>query len=160
MSWNWPRVYSASDGPWNGCSTTNNMPVSLASLFLKPLLSTCSGKGETIRKGDECPKCHGNKTIKTPERLKIVVPAGSRDGVSLDFRGQAHQEPGLTTGDIVITLSAKPHPVYQVRQVTKCGKDPNLNSLGSRCRPYNNTKNISGGRFVWVRVALEALGWP
>jgi DnaJ family protein A protein 2 len=84
--------------------------------FINSFLSSCSGKGETIRAGDACKKCHGNKTIKTPERLKIVVPAGSRDGVSMQFRGQAHQEPGLTTGDIIITLTAKTHPVFQVRQ--------------------------------------------
>eukprot|EP01127_Copromyxa_protea_P013553 TRINITY_DN3669_c0_g1_i1.p1 TRINITY_DN3669_c0_g1~~TRINITY_DN3669_c0_g1_i1.p1 ORF type:complete len:445 (+),score=103.35 TRINITY_DN3669_c0_g1_i1:869-2203(+) len=75
---------------------------------------SCSGKGETIRAGDACKKCNGNKTVKVPERLKIVVPAGAKDGMTLQFKGQAHQEPGLTTGDVVIGVSAKQHPTFKV----------------------------------------------
>lgn len=75
---------------------------------------SCNGKGETIKAGDACKRCNGNKTVKMPERLKITIPAGARDGMNLFFRGQAHQEPGLDTGDIIISVHAKSHPVYQV----------------------------------------------
>eukprot|EP01126_Amoeba_proteus_P002613 TRINITY_DN1081_c0_g1_i2.p1 TRINITY_DN1081_c0_g1~~TRINITY_DN1081_c0_g1_i2.p1 ORF type:complete len:312 (+),score=37.14 TRINITY_DN1081_c0_g1_i2:186-1121(+) len=75
---------------------------------------SCSGAGETIPSGDACKKCKGKKMVKQPKVLTINVQAGTRDGQQLVFRKEAHQNPKIPSGDVVIEVKVKPHPVFQV----------------------------------------------
>jgi len=47
--------------------------------------------------------------------LKIKIPPGSSDGEVISLSGEAHQEPGLSTGDVVIRISMTPHSLFKRR---------------------------------------------
>jgi DnaJ family protein A protein 2 len=43
-----------------------------------------------------------------------------RDGHQIVFRGEADEYPGMDTGDVIITVHAKPHPRFQRRGDNLC----------------------------------------
>jgi len=80
---------------------------------------SCKGAGESIPKDQICGTCSGKKTIKSPKKLDIEINTGINNDESIVFHQEAHQEPGLTPGDIIITVQVDPHPVFK-------RKGPNL----------------------------------
>jgi DnaJ homolog subfamily A member 2 len=51
--------------------------------------------------------------VKKPKRLNIVIDPGMRPGETIVFSGDAHEEPGAQTGDVVIRLRQKPHKTFK-----------------------------------------------
>lgn len=75
---------------------------------------TCHGRGDVA--SEECPKCTGKGIVSSKETLKIKIPAGIPDGVTLRFnkKGSAGKR-GAGYGDLFITIEVKPHPVLERR---------------------------------------------
>ena len=67
----------------------------------------CKGKGEIIKPGMECNKCHGEKTLKESKILEVDVRPGMLPGESITFFGEADEEYGKETGDVVVVLTEK-----------------------------------------------------
>lgn len=44
--------------------------------------------------------------------LEVHIEKGMRDGQKITFRGEGDQEPDIETGDIIIILEEKEHPVF------------------------------------------------
>jgi len=74
---------------------------------------SCKGQGETIPKEDICKTCNGKKTTRSPKKLEVNIRAGSNNNESIVFKREAHQEPGLTSGDVVIDVVIEPHPTFK-----------------------------------------------
>lgn len=73
---------------------------------------TCRGEGKIIK--DKCGDCHGSGHVRKKRTLKLKIPAGVQDGVSLVKRGEG--EPGLRgglSGDLYITVTVKPHKLFK-----------------------------------------------
>lgn len=77
--------------------------------------SECNGTGSKIPEKDRCKRCKGEKTLKEAKMLEVHVEKGMHSGQKIFFRGEADEEPGVETGDVVIVLQQKNHEVFQRR---------------------------------------------
>ncbi|KAF9970569.1 hypothetical protein BGZ73_006710 [Actinomortierella ambigua] len=75
--------------------------------------TTCHGEGQTIREKDRCKKCKGNKVVNEKKVLEIFIEKGMRNGEKIPMKGEADQEPGVETGDVILVLQQKPHPLFE-----------------------------------------------
>lgn len=72
----------------------------------------CHGEGKIIK--DKCQSCSGTGRVRRKRTLKVRIPAGVQDGISLVKRGEG--EPGMRggpAGDLYITVSVKPHKLFK-----------------------------------------------
>lgn len=72
----------------------------------------CRGEGKIIT--DPCPECKGMGKVRKTFKKKINIPAGIDDGQIITSRGDG--EPGTRggpPGDLFITVSVKPHPIFR-----------------------------------------------
>jgi len=74
---------------------------------------SCKGEGETIPKDQVCKSCHGKKVVRSPKTLDINVRPGVSNHDTIVFRREAHQEPGIPSGDVIIEVNIEPHPVFK-----------------------------------------------
>jgi DnaJ-class molecular chaperone len=74
---------------------------------------SCGGQGETIPKDDICKTCNGKKTIRMPKKLEINIKAGTDKNEAVLFKREAHQEPGLLSGDVIIEIVIEPHSTFK-----------------------------------------------
>jgi len=70
----------------------------------------CRGKGEIINEKDRCKTCKGEKVIKKPQVLEVVIEKGMKPGSKVTFREAADQAPDCESGDVIVTLLEKPDP--------------------------------------------------
>ena len=73
---------------------------------------TCHGEGKIIK--DRCQTCGGTGRVRRKRSLKLRIPAGIQDGVSLVKRGEG--EPGMRGGPagyLYITVTVKPHRLFK-----------------------------------------------
>ncbi len=71
----------------------------------------CGGTGKVIR--EKCPDCRGTGYITRRKRLKVTIPAGIDDGMSV--RKAGFGEPGLNggeRGDLLVEAVVSKHPVF------------------------------------------------
>ncbi|KAG9301436.1 hypothetical protein G9A89_018108 [Geosiphon pyriformis] len=77
------------------------------------LCQNCNGEGEVIREKDRCKKCKGTKVISEKKYLDIFIEKGMQNGQKIIMAGEADQEPGVETGDVILHLQQKPHDVFE-----------------------------------------------
>ncbi len=73
---------------------------------------TCGGEGKIIK--DKCSSCNGTGRVRRKRNIKLRIPAGIQDGVSMVKRGEG--EPGMRggpAGDLYITVTVKPHKLFR-----------------------------------------------
>lgn len=78
----------------------------------------CRGSGEVFREKDRCKKCKGQGVEEEMKILEIYVPRGSKSDDKIVLEGEADEQPGYETGDIVFVLEEKVHDVF-----TRTGTD-------------------------------------
>ena len=73
---------------------------------------TCGGKGKLIK--EPCTVCKGKGKVRRNKTLKVQVPAGIDHGQSFRLRGEGNSGTnGGPSGDVIVTVSVKPHPLFQ-----------------------------------------------
>jgi DnaJ family protein A protein 2 len=72
----------------------------------------CNGSGKHIAPKDRCKKCKGQKVVEEKKPLNFWVERGMDDGHNIVLKGEADQEPGKETGDVVFIVDETPHPVF------------------------------------------------
>lgn len=73
---------------------------------------TCHGEGKIVK--EKCTNCSGTGRVRRKRNVKVRIPAGIQDGVSMVKRGEG--EPGMRggpAGDLYITVSVKPHKLFK-----------------------------------------------
>ena len=75
----------------------------------------CGGSGKQIPAKDRCKKCKGTKLTEEKKQLEFWVEKGMMDGEHIVLKGEADQEPGKETGDVIFVLDEQPHPVFDRR---------------------------------------------
>ena len=73
---------------------------------------TCRGEGKIVK--DKCTTCNGVGRVRKKRTLKLRIPAGIQDGMTLIKRGEG--EPGQRggpAGDLLITVTVKPHKLFK-----------------------------------------------
>jgi molecular chaperone DnaJ len=74
----------------------------------------CGGAGRVVK--EACPDCRGQGYKQVTKKLKVNIPAGIGDGMSLRLTGEGR--PGTNggpAGDLYVVLKVKEHPVFQRR---------------------------------------------
>jgi molecular chaperone DnaJ len=72
---------------------------------------TCRGQGEIIDK--PCSVCSGSGKVRKIEKLKLEIPAGVEDGMTLQLRGEGEPFENGSAGDLLIRVHVKPHPRFE-----------------------------------------------
>ena len=81
------------------------------------ICSTCHGTGRIIK--NPCPTCDGKGFVRKKFTVSVKVPAGINDGQTISVSGQGSAGTnGGPNGDIYVTISIKPHPIF-----TRTGSD-------------------------------------
>lgn len=73
----------------------------------------CEGEGEIIPPSGRCRDCGGHKVVEAKTTLKVAIEKGMKAGSKVVFRGEAHQQPGIEPGDVVVILDCAEHSVYK-----------------------------------------------
>ena len=72
---------------------------------------TCNGKGQVIDK--PCNNCLGSGKIEQNKKLKINIPAGVEDGMTLQLTGEGEYSEQGPPGDLLIRLHILPHNLFE-----------------------------------------------
>lgn len=73
----------------------------------------CNGEGQVIKEKDRCGTCVGKKVVKEKSVLEVNVEPGTPAGFQIVYDGQADQAPGMKPGDIIVTVTEKPHALFK-----------------------------------------------
>ncbi|KAG0370301.1 DnaJ sub A member 2 [Gamsiella multidivaricata] len=73
----------------------------------------CNGDGEAIRDKDRCKQCKGAKVVNEKKAMEIFIEKGMRHGEEIIIRGAADEQPSIESGDVVLVLQQRPHPVFE-----------------------------------------------
>lgn len=80
--------------------------------------NSCKATGEVFREKDRCRKCKGACVVEEKKVLEIYIPRGSLEGDRIVLEGEADEQPGYETGNIVFILEEKEHEFF-----TRSGAD-------------------------------------
>lgn len=72
---------------------------------------TCQGQGEIIDK--PCTVCNGSGRFKKNKKLKLEIPAGVEDGMTLQLQGEGEPSENGIAGDLLIRVHVRPHPIFE-----------------------------------------------
>lgn len=97
------------------CNTCGGAGAVLSSAGFFQMRSTCpqcGGTGEVI--SDPCSTCRGAGRVVKPREIKIKIPAGIEDGITLRVAGEGESgDPGAENGDLLCDVRIKPHPMFK-----------------------------------------------
>jgi molecular chaperone DnaJ len=72
---------------------------------------TCHGEGEVIER--PCGTCNGSGNIRTTKKLRLEIPRGVEDGMTLQLHGEGEPTESGVPGDLLIRTHVRPHPAFQ-----------------------------------------------
>jgi molecular chaperone DnaJ len=72
---------------------------------------TCRGQGEIIDK--PCNICDGSGKVRKSKKMKLEIPPGVEDGVTLQMRGEGEPSETGSPGDLLIRIHVKPHQLFE-----------------------------------------------
>ena len=71
----------------------------------------CHGRGYLI--DTPCKECRGRGTVEKTRKIRIMVPAGAEDGLTLRLRGEGNAgEAGVPPGDLYVVVNVAPHRLF------------------------------------------------
>ncbi len=71
----------------------------------------CRGTGRIIK--SPCRSCSGTGSVRKRQRVKVTIPAGIDDGMTLSVRGQGNAgKNGGPRGDLLVSVSIRPDPRF------------------------------------------------
>lgn len=92
--------------------------VDMYNRFSQVVCGDCSGTGALLHTKDRCKKCKGKTLVEEKKPLEFWIERGMEEGDRIVLKGEADQEPGKETGDVIFVLAEKEHPVF-----TRVGTD-------------------------------------
>lgn len=105
-------VTCATCGGTGQIRTTQRTP--LGSFTSATTCSTCGGTGQTIP--TPCPDCGGSGQIRHQRKITVAIPAGIDNDQTISIRGEGNAGTrGGPAGDLYITISVKPHALFERR---------------------------------------------
>lgn len=71
----------------------------------------CNGSGKIIK--DPCRECRGTGKVRKNSVIEVDIPAGIDNGQTIQISGKGEPgERGGMTGDLLVTVRVKPHPLF------------------------------------------------
>lgn len=75
--------------------------------------SRCGGTGRYVPIKDRCKACDGQGVVNKKKVLEVHIDKGMSDGQKITFTGEADEEPGKETGDVVMVIDEVQHETFQ-----------------------------------------------
>lgn len=76
---------------------------------------SCHGQGKIVK--EPCTTCHGQGKVRVQKKVTISIPAGIDHGQTLRVSGKGETgDVGAPPGDLLVTISVKPHEVFERRE--------------------------------------------
>ena len=72
---------------------------------------TCQGQGEIIDK--PCNTCGGSGNVKKNKKIRLEIPPGVEDGMTLQLRGEGQPSENGPPGDLLVRIHVKPHALFE-----------------------------------------------
>jgi len=73
---------------------------------------TCRGSGSKIT--ESCTECNGRGTKTKNEIIKVTIPAGIPDGITMRLAGKGMPSHyGADNGDLLLSIIISPHPIFK-----------------------------------------------
>jgi molecular chaperone DnaJ len=72
---------------------------------------TCNGQGELIER--PCGSCNGSGSVRTTKKLRLEIPRGVEDGMTLQLQGEGEPTENGSPGDLLIRTHIRPHPEFE-----------------------------------------------
>lgn len=96
----------------HACGGTGRIAVQQGLFNANRRCGYCKGRGKFIRQ--VCEACGGNGVVERMAKLKLRIPAGATDGLTLRYSGEGELgQLGVPAGDLLIVLRVKPHPIFR-----------------------------------------------
>lgn len=73
----------------------------------------CHGQGSVYREKDKCKKCKGVGTVDEKKVLEVYIPRGASEGDKIVLEGEADEQPGYETGNIIFVVDEKEHAAFE-----------------------------------------------
>jgi len=152
------------------CNGTGRVVMRQQSLFgmmqTEAVCPDCHGTGKIIK--EKCPDCKGTGFISSRTKIKVAIPAGIDNGMSVRIRDKG--EPGMNggpRGDLMVEVRVLSSPVFQREDVNLFSVVPisfTLAALGGKMR----IKTVDGeveyevkaGTQTNTRIRLKGKGVP
>ncbi len=94
------------------CGGSGQMYQSRGFFSMSTPCSICHGNGQII--SERCKECQGAGRIKSKQKVKIKIPAGIDDGMTLKMSGYGDAgEAGGIPGDLYVEVRVKPHEFFE-----------------------------------------------
>jgi molecular chaperone DnaJ len=127
---------------------------------------TCHGEGEIIER--PCGTCNGSGNIRTTKKLRLEIPRGVEDGMTLQLPGEGEPTENGMPGDLLIRTHVKQHPEFQRLEDGHLLTNQNLSftdlALGTEIRvptlEGQEKVNISPGTQPNSIIKLRGKGLP
>ncbi|HYC27034.1 MAG TPA: DnaJ C-terminal domain-containing protein, partial [Nitrososphaerales archaeon] len=72
---------------------------------------TCGGRGYIV--DSPCKDCRGRGTMQRRRKIRVMIPAGADDGMTLRRRGEGNAgENGAPPGDLYVVVNVAPHSMF------------------------------------------------
>jgi molecular chaperone DnaJ len=98
--------------PCKTCGGRGAVVVNKGFFSMQQECPTCSGEGVTI--ASPCPACEGEGLVAAKREVRLRVPAGIEDGMTLRAAGEGEPGPrGGHRGDLLVTVRVGAHPVFR-----------------------------------------------
>lgn len=96
----------------NQCGGSGQVYQSRGFFSMSQTCSMCHGNGKVVT--ERCKDCHGHGRLKTKQKVKIEIPAGIDNGMSLKMNGYGDAgESGGIPGDLFVEVHVKPHEFFE-----------------------------------------------
>ncbi|BFZ62951.1 mdj1 protein precursor [Saitoella coloradoensis] len=97
------------------------MHVLQGGFHMQTTCTSCGGAGVHVSAGSECKSCRGDGAIRARKTIKVDIPAGIEDGMTIklagegDYPAQATTTPGVKArrGDMYVHVRVAPHPTFR-----------------------------------------------
>lgn len=88
------------------------MAIDMFNRMAQVVCHDCNGSGSILHAKDRCKKCKGAKVTDEKKPLEFWIDRGMEEGDEITLKGEADQEPGKDTGDVIFILREVEHPVF------------------------------------------------
>ncbi len=99
-------------GACNGAGKIHETKRSIFGAFTSVrVCDACGARGEVP--AEKCSNCHGAGVLKKENEIKVIIPAGIKDGEMIRMSGMGEAVSRGTPGDLYIKINVQPHRVFK-----------------------------------------------
>merc|ERR1711870_38739 len=107
----------------------------------------CNGAGVRIPPSAVCRNCRGAGLMQKQREMQIQVPRGCPNQKRFVFKGYADEAPNMETGDVIVEVNEKKHPVFSRLGDTNLLVKQRVSLLDALCGVRFTVKHLDGANF-------------